>query len=113
MLLIHIKLVNTRGRFGEDNPNYGNDTLHKRYAAEPKFAKEKQSRPRGQNGRSVKCLLYCYQNMHFEHWFDCQRDAVDFLIDYNVVKPTCNKEGIISKLKQEDGYKGWHLIQDK
>lgn len=102
-----------KGRLGEKNPNYGNDTLHKRYIAEPEFAKEKQSRPRGQNGRSVKCLLYCHQNMCFEHWFDCQRDAVDFLIDYNVVKSTCNKESIISKLKQEDGYKGWHLIQDK
>ena len=102
-----------KGRFGENNPNYGNDTLHKRYIAEPEFAKEKQSRPRGQNGRSVKCLLYCHQNMCFEHWFDCQRDAVDFLIDYNVVKSTCNKESVISKLKQEAGYKGWHLIQDK
>ena len=101
------------GRFGEDNPNYGNDTLHKHYAIDPEFAKEKQSRPRGQNGRSVKCFLYCYQNMWFERWFDCQRDAVDFLIDDNVVSPTCNKECVISKLKQQDGYKGWHLVQVK
>ena len=72
------------------------------------------SKNKGQNEKEEKKYkIYCYQNMHFEHWFDCQRDAVDFLIDYNVVQSTCNKESIISKLKQEDGYKGWHLSQVK
>lgn len=102
-----------KGRFGSDNPNYGNDALHKRYLAEPDFAKEKQSRPRGKNGRALKCLLLCAENTAWQKEFDCQRDAVDFLIANGVVGANCHKEGVIQKLKMEQGYKGWHLIQLK
>ena len=102
-----------KSRFGADNPNYGNDALHKRYLAEPDFAKEKQSRPRGKNGRALKCLLLCVENTAWQKEFDCQRDAVDFLISNGFIGAKCNKEGVIQKLKLEQGYKGWHLIQLK
>lgn len=102
-----------KGLFGKDNPNYGNDTLRKRYMLEPEFAKKKQSRPREQNGRSIKCILERMDCSGWQITYNCQRDAVDFLVDYNVVKPNCNKEIVISKLKREQGYKGWHLIQIK
>ena len=100
------------GKFGKDNPNYGNDTLHRRYAADKKFAKEKQSRPRKQNGRARKCeLITDWQCDNNIHGFDCQRDAADFVIEICGLDKSINKEYIIKQLKREQGYKGWYLIQ--
>lgn len=96
------------GRFGKDNPNYGNDTLRKRYEQDKEFAKEKQSRPRGQNGRAKKCVLYA-EDMSGEFYFDCQRDAVDLLVSLGVASDKSQKEAIIQKLKRGNGYKNWHL----
>lgn len=44
-------------RFGEDNPNYGNDTLRKKYQKNPDLSKEKNSRPGVLNGRCRKIRL--------------------------------------------------------
>ena len=60
----------------------------------------------------MKCRLH-NDEVEYDLEFDCQRDAVDFLIDYGVAKSTCNKENVISKLKREQGYKGWHISQIK
>lgn len=101
-----------KGRFGEDNPNYGNDTLHKRYLAEPEFAKEKQSRPRKQNGRACRCQLITDRIFDdVPHRFDCQRDAADWVIDVLGLDPNVNKEHIIKQLKRSQGYKGYYLQQ--
>lgn len=100
------------GKFGEDNPNYGNDTLHKRYQDNKEFAKEKQSRPRKQNGRARRCQLVT--DFFFDdslHIFDCQRDAADWVIDAIGLESTVNKEHVIKQLKREQGYKGWYLVQ--
>ena len=43
---------------GEKNPNYHNDTLHKKYLEDPVYAKEKQSRPGLKNGRATKIEVY-------------------------------------------------------
>lgn len=96
--------------YGKDNPNYGNNTLHKRYIEDKSYAKEKQSRPRGRNGRAKKCSL---ENYDLEYYlkFDCQRDAVDYLIDIGKVLPEDNKESIIKLLKRQQGYLDWHLVQ--
>ena len=99
-----------KGRFGEDNPNYGNDTLHKRYIDEPEFAKEKQSRPRKQNGRACRCQLITDRIFDdVPHRFDCQRDAADWVIDVLGLDPNVNKEHIIKQLKRSQGYKGYYL----
>ena len=99
-----------KGRFGEDNPNYGNDTLHKRYIDEPEFAKEKQSRPRKQNGRACRCQLITDRIFDdVPHRFDCQRDAADWVIDVLGLDPNVNKEYIIKQLKRSQGYKGYYL----
>lgn len=96
------------GRFGSDNPNYGNDTLHKRYMQDKEFAKEKQSRPRGRNGRAKSCVLSsCFNGDSYR--FDCQRDAVDMLISIGLFHEKIQKEVVIQKLKRDVGYKGWHL----
>ena len=106
------KAGNYKGRFGEGNPNYGNDTLHKRYLAEPEFAKEKQSRPRKQNGRACRCQLITDRIFDdVPHRFDCQRDAADWVIDVLGLDPNVNKEHIIKQLKRSQGYKGYYLQQ--
>lgn len=95
------------GRFGADNPNYGNDTLHKRYMSDKQFAKEKQSRPGGKNGRAKKCVLV--NCVGTEACFDCQRDAVYFLMINGLIPFSFNKESVIKYLKRPDGYKGYKL----
>lgn len=101
-----------RGKSGADNPNYGNDTLHKKYKSNPALAKEKQSRPRGQNGRALKCNLINNKTKEI-FIFDCQRDAVDFLISIGVVDEMFNKEYIIHQLKRSIGYQNWRLTSIK
>ena len=97
-----------KGKFGKDNPNYGRDTLHRKYTSNPRLAKEKQSRPRGQNGRAKPCVL-CHEESKLRIKCDCQRDAVDELISAGVVFEGISKEHVIKKLKADSGYKGWHL----
>lgn len=100
------------GKFGEENPNYGNDTLSRKYQKDKELSKEKQSRPRKQNGRARRCKLIT--DLMFDdipHLFDCQRDAADWMIDTFDIDPKINKEYIIKMLKREQGYKGWHLKQ--
>lgn len=100
------------GKFGIDNPNYGNDTLHKKYSIDKKLAKEKQSRLRGQNGKAIKCeLVTDWPIDNNIHRFDCQRDAADFVIEICGLDKSVNKEYIIKNLKREQGYKGWYLTQ--
>ena len=47
-------------QFGESNPNYGNDTLHKKLIVHPELKKEYYSRPGIQNGRATE--IYVYSN---------------------------------------------------
>lgn len=95
------------GKFGKENPNYGNQTLSQKYRKNPNLAIQSQSRPRAQNGRAKKCVLY--QNKFQSINFNCQRDAVDYLINQDIVKINQNKEGVIKYLKRPQGYKGWFL----
>lgn len=43
---------------GENNPNYGNNTLHFKYKNNPELAKEKQSRKGSKNGKAKSISLY-------------------------------------------------------
>lgn len=47
-----------RDTTGEKNPNFGNHTLHEKYAAHPELAKEKQGRPGTQNGRCRRISMF-------------------------------------------------------
>lgn len=100
------------GRFGERNPNYGNDTLHRRYMEDKSFAKEKQSRPGGQNGKAIKCWLQTLDKSEI-YKFDFQRAAVSYLIERLHLKEDLNKETLIKWLKRPKGYLGWQIIQIK
>lgn len=100
---------NYKGKYGKDNPNYGNSKLHERYESDKNLAKEKQSRPGGQNGRARKCRLIS-KLFSLSYEFNCQREAVIWLFD-NFYMPVCSKEYMIKQLKRPDGYKDWYLIQ--
>lgn len=93
---------------GENNPNYGNNTLHLRYQNDKDFAKEKQSRSGGRNGKAKACQLFHVIDGLIGS-FEFQRDAVNCLISRGVVKEKANKESVIHYLKREQGYKGYYL----
>lgn len=93
---------------GENNPNYGNNTLHLRYQNDKDFAKEKQSRSGGRNGKAKACQLFHVIDGLIGS-FEFQRDAVNCLISLGVVKEKANKESVIHYLKREKGYKGYYL----
>lgn len=100
------------GKFGGDNPNYGNDTLSRKYKTDKELAKEKQSRPRKQNGRARKCQIITDRIFDdIPHRFDCQRDAADWVIDALGLESNVNKEHIIKQLKRSQGYNGYYLQQ--
>lgn len=98
------------GKFGEENPNYGNHKLSKKYKENPELAKEKQSRPNGMNGKSKKCFLE-NRVAGIGMSFNCQREAIDYLFETEEIKESSNKENIIKKLKRKEGFSGWHLKQ--
>lgn len=97
------------GKFGVDNPNYGNTALSEKYQQDKALAKEKQSRPRGRNGKAVKCCVTDINHSTVTE-FDCQRDAIDWLIKMAYVL-NLTKEHLIKQLKRHEGYCGWELIQ--
>lgn len=62
---------------GENNPNYGNKKLSKRYAEDKEYAKEKQSRKGLQNGRCRKIKLF--QNNIFLKEFNYIVECCEYL----------------------------------
>ena len=71
--------------YGEDNPNYGCDTLRKKYAADPELSRIKNSRPGSQNGRCRKVKLINIENGE-EIKFDYTRQASQYLMDNGFVR---------------------------
>lgn len=71
--------------YGENNPNYGNDTLRKRYAADPEFSKIKNGRPGTQNGRCRKVKLINIESGE-EINFEYTRQASQYLMDNGFVR---------------------------
>lgn len=96
-------------RYGADNPNFGNDTLHKRYMEDKEFAKEKQGRPGGRNGRAKKCKLLKFSDKSFEKIFDYQRDAVYYLQELEEIPIYNQPETAIRQLKTTRGLCGYYL----
>lgn len=108
----NVKYSKDAGRYpdlsGKNNPNYNNNTLHLKYKNNKKLSKEKQGRHGGKNGRAKSCQLF-YEREKLIGTFDCQRDAVNYLINLGLVKKENNKETIIHYLKQDNGYKNYYL----
>lgn len=70
---------------GKNNPNYGNHSLSEFYKSNPDIAKEKLSRPAGQNGRSVKIELYD-EKMNYVDTFEWIGSCAEYLIENNYTK---------------------------
>lgn len=67
---------------GENNPNYGNHKLSKRYADDKKLSIEKQGRPGLQNGRCQKIKLF-YDGLLIKE-FNYIKECIIYMIDnYN------------------------------
>ncbi len=97
---------------GTRNPNYGNDTLHKRYEQDKEFAKAKQSRPGGRNGKAKPCRLIDPSG-HCVGVFDFQRGAVEYLMNTMDIAQDANREQIIRHLRGKTpsgSYCGYTLI---
>lgn len=74
----HKRHVSDRDLTGKNNPNYGNDTLHRRYEKDKDYAKEKQSRPGSQNGRAKSIQLECNGNkMVFGYISECAKFIIN------------------------------------
>lgn len=96
--------------YGVDNPNYGNITLHKRYARDKELAKLKQSRPGARNGKAKRCKLFYKNDLIGE--FGYQRAAAYKLQELERDLKNKNIDNIIRRLKQPNGFMGYHLIND-
>ena len=71
--------------YGEDNPNYGCDTLRKKYAADPELSRIKNGRPGTKNGRCRKVKLTNLESGE-EIDFDYTRQASQYLMDNGFVR---------------------------
>ena len=56
---VRYSICNKPDVHGKKNPNYGNNKLSEKYRNDKAYALEKQSRPKGQNGRAKKLEVYC------------------------------------------------------
>ena len=75
----------TKDITGNKNPNFGNHKLAEIYANNPEYAKEKCSRPGGQNGRARPIrMIDTWTNQISIH--DCMSDCAKYLIDNQLVR---------------------------
>lgn len=72
-------------RFGEDNPNYGNDTLKRKYSEDKELSRIKNGRNGVQNGRCKKVKLIDMR-LNKEILFDYIRQAAQYLMDNSFVR---------------------------
>lgn len=100
----------TRNILGENNPNYRNDTLKKKYAANPELAQQLLSRPGCQNGRStpIDAILPTGEQLHFDWIGGCAQ----WLLDNNYTHATVNavRTNITNSIKKNKKYLGLTFI---
>lgn len=97
---------------GKHNPNYNNHTLHDKYKRDKQLSKEKQGRPKEQNGHAVMIDLYD-ESWNFIQRFSYIGACADFLHkNYNF---SANAEvvrcGIRRSIKYNVPYKGFRFIK--
>lgn len=93
-----------KGRFGKDNPNYGNTVLKERFANNPELA-QTLARKGKQNGRCVpiKVIFSTY-----EKTFDYIGEAAQYLIDKGITNAKVDsiRERIRAIIDTDKEYKG-------
>lgn len=90
---------------GEKNPNYGNNILSKRYAADKEESKRKQGRPGLKNGRCRK-ITATFNDGHTEV-FDYITGCASELIKRNIAKASVDSviSAIISAIAKDKAYR--------
>lgn len=82
---------------GANNPNYGNKTLHNKYAMDKELAKEKQGRNGGKNGKSkpIRIILEDETSLYFRYIGECAK----YLISNNLV-PSIKYRSVCAMISQ-------------
>ncbi len=95
-----------KGRNGELNPNYKNDALKKKYAADPELAKRLLRRPREQNGRAVPVRM---KSEHYTLDFKFIGEAAKYLKNngYTNSKIDSIRSRITDSIKKKKTYLGY------
>ena len=93
---------------GKLNPNYGNHILSERYKNNPELAKEKNSRPREQNGRCVPIQMIDNSTVYS---FKFIGEAAEYLIHngYTKNKISTIRSRIIKSIKDNEQYLGFNF----
>ena len=94
---------------GENNPNYGNHVLSKRYALNPELSKQKQGRPGLQNGRATKIIMTDADGREYE--FQMIKSCAEYLIQNKYTKSRsteCVSCNISSAIKNKSTYLGFY-----
>lgn len=95
---------------GEQNSNYGNKKLSKKYKDDPILSKEKQSRPGVQNGRCRKTDLY-YKGKLIKT-FPYYKLCCEYLMDVFSFKSTSYISNLFDKYsKTGQEYKGYSVVK--
>lgn len=96
--------------YGENNPNYGNHTLSKKYRDNPELSREKQSRPGAQNGRARVTDLY-YEG-EFLKSFPYYKKCCEYLADELGLASTSYISGRLDECaKSNRSYRGYSVVK--
>lgn len=95
-----VNLGRYKGKFGESNPNYGSNTLKKKFKENPELRKT-QSRPREQNGRCIKVKMIDTNTMK-EYHFNFMGECAEFLKENYEIKSTIDSLRVTIKARIND-----------
>lgn len=100
------KLGHYKTKSGKDNPNYGNDTLKKKYKSNPELAKINSSRPREKNGRCVGIKMI---NNNIIKEFKFIGETAEYLISNNYTNAKINsiRNAITNAINNNRKYLGF------
>lgn len=100
-----LKKLKNRNWYGENNPNFGNKTLHNKVKDDPELRLQYYSRPKEQNGRAKEMYVYdCDGNFvnHFDYIGACSEWFKDFLKLKS--SPTSIRQSIITSITNNKKY---------
>lgn len=97
-----------KGKYGENNPNYGNHILHDIYSNNPELAKEKLGRRGTQNGRAVSLEVYDI-NGNYIKTFNLMMDCAEWIKEtLNLSsKTTTIRQGICKSITDDKPYRSF------
>lgn len=100
-----------KGRFGTENPNYGNTTLKEKYRSNPQLAKENNARNGAQNGRAKRVALYNKENKfikEFSYIGECCeyiKQKLNLTTQIDAIR-----NNLVQRSKNNKNYRGYYII---